>query len=344
MKTLILTDIMKTGHHWWYAQFLKYNTIKDQQIEICDEYYNINNFNLITFDRKIAIICAMNDYLLNNKEYKLELLTRVNRLKKKGFKFILGIPWESKTTSIGNKHIELFSNISKFVWYGEDNWFWFYMYEKNYNKNFVFNHSNKKYNFLYLNKQLRPQRIKLYNHILNAGLLNNSLYTFIGLENPVRLPVEYELPWIDRKNYPWHNYDQDIYEKPYNETVCNIVPETIIENNEIFLTEKIWKAIIAEQPFVVHGCAGYLKKLQELGFKTFKNFFDESYDDQLDHDVRIKKIIETLKTIKIKDYKKLYQETTNIRQHNKKLFWNKNELSNSINKTILNFFKFIDRS
>ena len=63
MKTLILTDIMKTGHHWWYAQFLKYNTIKDQQIEIYDDYYNLNNSNLVEFDRKIAIICVMN-YLI----------------------------------------------------------------------------------------------------------------------------------------------------------------------------------------------------------------------------------------------------------------------------------------
>ena len=66
MKNLILTDIMKTGHHWWYSQFIKYNNIKDQQIEVCDDYYNLNLFDLEKFDRKIAIICLMNDYLLKN--------------------------------------------------------------------------------------------------------------------------------------------------------------------------------------------------------------------------------------------------------------------------------------
>lgn len=344
MKNLILTDIMKSGHHWWYAQFLRYNSIRSQHIEICDDYYSISNFDLSTFDRKIAIICVMNDYLLKNDEYKIDLMRRINKLKQKDFKFILGIPWESRETSRGNQHIEFFSNISEFIWYGELNWFWFYMFEKNHTKNFTFNHSNKKYDFFYLNKQKRPHRLQLYNELLQSGLLNNSLYTFIGHDNrPVRLPLEYELPWVDRKNYPWYNHDQDIYEKPYEATKYNIVSETIV-NDEIFFTEKIWKPILAQQPFVVHGSAGYLLELRQLGFQTFNNFFDESYDSELDHEKRIKKIVTTLKHIQKIDYKKLYQDTFDIRQHNKNLFWNKNELSNSINKTILNFFKFVDGS
>jgi hypothetical protein len=344
MKTLILTDIMKTGHHWWYAQFLRYNTIKSQQIEICDDYYNLTKFNLSTFDRKIAIICVMNDYLLKNNEYKIDLAQRINQLRQKNFKFILGIPWESRETSAENQHIELFSNISEFIWYGELNWFWFYMFEKNRTKNFTFDHSNKKYDFFYLNKQKRPHRVELYNRLLQSGLLDNSLYTFIGHDKPVRLPVQYELPWVDRKNYPWHNHDQEIYEKPYEATKYNIVSETIVDNNEIFLTEKIWKAIIAQQPFVVHGSAGYLLRLRQLGFQTFHNFFDESYDSELDHEKRIKKIISTLRDIKTLDYKKFYQNTIQIREHNQKHFWNKKELCESINNTILNFFKFIDSS
>lgn len=344
MKSLILTDIMKTGHHWWYAQFLRRNTITSEQIEICDDYYKLNNFNLSTFDRRIAIICVMNDDLLKNPEYKIDLERRIEQLSEKKFKFILGIPWESRETSIGNKHIQLFSNISKFTWYGQSNWFWFLMYEKNQNKNFNFDHSNKKYDFFYLNKQKRPHRVRLYNELLSSGLLANSLYTFIGLDKPVRLPTEYELPWVDRKNYPWHNHDQDMYEKPYNETKCNIVSETNVDHNEIFLTEKVWKAIIAEQPFVVHGQTGYLKKLNQLGFKSFQNCFDESYDNELDHEKRIEKIVVTLKDIKKRDANQFYQETFDIRQHNKNFFWNKNKLSDSINITILDFFKFVDGS
>ena len=87
MKNLILTDIMKSGHHWWYARFLRYNSIKSQHIEICDDYYSLSNFNLSTFDRKIAIICVMNDYLLKNDEYKIDIMRRINKLRQKDFKF-----------------------------------------------------------------------------------------------------------------------------------------------------------------------------------------------------------------------------------------------------------------
>lgn len=341
MKTLILTDIMKTGHHWWYAQFLKYNTLRDQQIEICDEYYNLNKFKLIEFDRKIAMICSINDHLLKNTEYKTDLSTRIKKLTEKGFKFIIANPWESLETSTGNKHMSLFSSISIGTWYGNHNWFWFYMYEKHHNKNFVFDHSIKKYNFLYLNKQKREHRINLYNELFSNGMLGESLYSFLGLDKPVKLAPSYELPWVDTSNYPWTGRDQDIYEKPYNESCCSIVSESA--NNEIFLTEKIWKPIIAEQLFVVHGGAGYLKKLKEMGFKTFAGIIDESYDDETDSNKRLKKIVGTLKTVRSYCHEELYNKTVDIRKHNKNIFFNRNQLSNSINQTMLNFFNSYDK-
>jgi len=32
MKTLTLTDIVKIGHHWWHADFLKYYKPKNFRI------------------------------------------------------------------------------------------------------------------------------------------------------------------------------------------------------------------------------------------------------------------------------------------------------------------------
>ena len=54
--------------------------------------------------------------------------------------------------------------------------------------------------------------------------------------------------------------------------------ETNDNNYEVFMTEKIWKPIMAQHVFVVHGNHLYLQKLREMGFKTFGNYFDESYD------------------------------------------------------------------
>ena len=67
------------------------------------------------------------------------------------------------------------------------------MYEKHLNNKFKFTHDHfgsywhKKHDFLYLNKQPREHRVKLYNKFLKEGVLSNSLYTFLGLESPVRL-------------------------------------------------------------------------------------------------------------------------------------------------------------
>jgi hypothetical protein len=74
--------------------------------------------------------------------------------------------------------------------------------------------------------------------------------------------------------------------------------------------------------FVVLSGAGFLKNLQVRGFKTFSDFYDESYDNELILEKRIAKIISTLKYIKSCDHRKLYQETESIRTHNQQLMLN----------------------
>ena len=54
-------------------------------------------------------------------------------------------------------------------------------------------------------------------------------------------------------------------------------------------------------------------------------------------------LIDTLKTIKSSGHEELYKKTVDIRKHNKNIFFNKNQLSDSINQTILNFFNSYDK-
>ena len=189
-----------------------------------------------------------------------------------------------------------------------------------------FDHTNKKYDMLYLNKFPRQHRLKLFNKIKDTNLLDNSLYSFIRLEEPIRLPSEYELPWIDAKAYPLIGSDQDLYEKPYNDTKFSLISETNDTNKEVFITEKIWKCIIAKHIFVVHGNLHYLKTLKELGFKTFSDLIDESYDVEPDKDKRIEKIVEVCKKLNQKDWKLFYAKTREIRQYNYDTFFNKAQL------------------
>ena len=52
----------------------------------------------------------------------------------------------------------------------------------------------------------------------------------------------------------------------------------------MFITEKTYRALCFH-PTIIAGNKGILKYLKKIGFATFPNFFDESYDDiENDHD------------------------------------------------------------
>jgi hypothetical protein len=108
------------------------------------------------------------------------------------------------------------------------------------------------------------------------------------------------------------------------------------------MTEKIWKPIIAQQVFIVHGNYLYLQKLREIGFKTFSNHFDESYDLERNKDKRIDNIVNTCRDLLARNWQDIYLQTQSLRKHNHDLFFNKEKLSLEINKTLELFLEFAD--
>jgi hypothetical protein len=73
------------------------------------------------------------------------------------------------------------------------------------------------------------------------------------------------------------------------------------------------------QPFIVFGNPGTLQELQNIGFKTFNEFWDESYDSELDFSKRLSKIITILKDLAKKSDEELLEITKKmlpILQHN----------------------------
>ena len=78
----------------------------------------------------------------------------------------------------------------------------------------------------------------------------------------------------------------------YNTTFCSIVTETYTESNDPFLTEKIFKPIAFSQPFLLYGSNQSLALLKEIGFETFSEIFDESYDQEPDPALRLNKLFE----------------------------------------------------
>ena len=337
-RNFILTDVMKTGFHLELEEFIKMNTLKDQQFAMTGEYYSLHNYDLDSYDRRFAIIDVRpaNSRLQNNTEFHKELKRRCELLHSQGFIFIKSNPWESlENITYLNDYPAI--EIEHVKWTGGVSWFWYYMYNKHKDKTFNFDHSDKKYDFLYLNKMQRQHRTKLYNKLSSKGILGKSLYT----NWPDRkLPEDYELPWA--KDYPQYGMDQEIYEKPYNDTACSIVSETNDNDHEVFMTEKIWKPIIAQHIFVVHGNYLYLQKLKDMGFKTFNNYFEEVYDLDRDPNIRIDTIVDVCDRLRDAPWQDIYLQSKALRKYNHDHFFNPEKLSAEINKTLNLFLEFAD--
>jgi len=342
-RNLILTDLMKTGNHLAIEKFFSHNSLPEK-FDYVSDFYTLDGMDLTNYDRKFAIIDHRmdNHALWHSNTYWQDLQSRLTYLKEKNFVFILAYPWETHSNMSWYKQYDRYlEDVKTIKWSGMDNWFWVMMYDRYIGHTFKFDHKIKKFDFFYLNKVEREHRKKLFDLFVEKNLLDNSLFSFINRD--IRLKPEYELPWVDAKNYPLYGHDRDIFEPPYNHTAINIVSESTVEG-KVFITEKIWKPILAQQIFVVHAWPGYLEHLKTLGFKTYGNYFDESYDECKDQKERVRKIVKLCQHLKTIDYNTLYQNTQEVREHNAKHFFSTEHLSRSVNKTILNFLEFFDSS
>lgn len=208
----------------------------------------------------------------------------------------------------------------------------FLVYVNGFNKEYSskkLEHSHKTMDFLYLNGKPHAHRVKLLKALSRTTLLDNSLWSASCPsqrwgDKEKKLDEEYELPeWRGLAVDGYDDSTRRIHYPQFNSTICSLIPETLCNNDFHYITEKTCKPLMAEHLFVVLAGRGYLRNLRSLGFQTFHDFFDESYDECTDIDVRIDKIVLTLEQIKKIDTVSLYHETKNIRKHNRELFFDK---------------------
>ena len=78
-RNFILTDVMKTGDHHSYEQFIDTHSLHDQTFEYTGEYYTLHKYDLDSYDRRFAFIDMRihNNRLIDNKEDKQDLLGRL---------------------------------------------------------------------------------------------------------------------------------------------------------------------------------------------------------------------------------------------------------------------------
>jgi hypothetical protein len=64
----------------------------------------------------------------------------------------------------------------------------------------------------------------------------------------------------------------------YNRFQIELVAETMCAGVTFFPTEKTFRPITGRRPFLIYGSVNFLTNLRQLGFKTYSNCWDETYD------------------------------------------------------------------
>lgn len=134
---------------------------------------------------------------------------------------------------------------------------------------------------------------------------------------PVRaLPPEYEVDryrerslstapasnidlYVKRHLFDWEWGEIYLEPRPYLDTYFSLVTETTFDYPCSFRTEKIWKPIGIGHPWIAVSNAGYYRDIRNLGFRTFGNLIDESFDlieNPQDRCARIAQVVEDLCT------------------------------------------------
>jgi len=174
-----------------------------------------------------------------------------------------------------------------------------------------------------LRNTFTENQFQFYEDVIN-NTKNETILNFYKTYNSLDNCIYDKKVWGDVS--VWHH---DINETAHLNSFVNVVTETLWENNSIFFTEKIYKPMYMCQPFIIFGNPHSLRKLKEYGFKTFDKWWDESYDNETDLDIRLEKITKVLEQIVSWDFDKCLSITNEMEEiliHNYKKVMNNEEL------------------
>lgn len=98
----------------------------------------------------------------------------------------------------------------------------------------------------------------------------------------------------DQNNIQDKTFSNSLQNSILNQALVFVALETTVQYPGPFLSNISFKGIADKRPFVILGVPGTLHFLQQLGFKTFDQWWDESYDQEQDLENRIDMIIDIL--------------------------------------------------
>jgi hypothetical protein len=182
----------------------------------------------------------------------------------------------------------------------------------------------------------RKHRLELFSELVDRELVYNNFVSF-----PDRCPYEnktvaelcqeygihlssVDLPLkIDSgSNYAGNSHCIDMWPLA-DRSLLHVVTETVYHGRKSHLTEKTFKPIVMQQPFILVSCQGSLEYLRSYGFKTFNTIWDESYDDADDNTriMKIGKLLSELDSLSLKEKQQLQKAMVPIVEHNFNWFY-----------------------
>ena len=214
---------------------------------------------------------------------------------------------------------------------------------------------NKDVDFYCQNAKMRAHRLLLVSELSRRNLLANS-FTSMLKENPHFTCEETTLEHVtnvllklfstnndipqEAKDYlvqfsaNWQpmlldntsgvDLEAHVVTEYYERSYFSLVSETGMDHY-LRLSEKTFKPLANYHPYIVIGCHGTLRYLKSLGYETFPEFFDESYDEETNIPKRLLMVVDEVeKFAKLskeeKDHRLLSVKDKLIHNHN--LFFN----------------------
>lgn len=177
----------------------------------------------------------------------------------------------------------------------------------------------------HLTSKYRSYRLHLVSNLLEQDLVKHGLVSLFHagwketiedpnnpLDNRARVKIYKQLknvtdPLIIDTAMPSGALSADVDFDSLTSALFHVVTETVYFQDKLHLTEKVFKPIVAKRPFFLVAAPGNLAYLKRYGFRTFDQWIDESYDEELDHYVRIEKITAELAKLCVMDKRELEQ-------------------------------------
>ena len=184
--------------------------------------------------------------------------------------------------------------------------------------------------YMCLNRRARPHRRYLLDQLYCHNLHEKGIvsYHIEDMEFFKYYINNFESPSVEYfQNNPRREVDvsldinqaNNLNPEFHSQTFLHLNTETLHDNRGIFFSEKIFKPIIAGQPFLLLGNPGSLKMLHNMGYKTFSDWWDESYDSDTNWHSRTDTVVQILKhldTLGLDRLVEMRQEMQPVLQHN----------------------------